>query len=152
MQVGVVDASSDINGVIAAIGLDVGIGEGIADLKAVFTLTTEERRLDSWTSEANRIVVLVAVQLDAGESKGIEFKTVSAFSTKQSGTSSNAGDLEFAKNVSLPSPPTRDELAYCEPMLSAPVPALINWSASDPIRVSPVSDPEIVLLRVAIRD
>ena len=46
---GVFNASGDINGVIAAVGLDVGVCEGIANLKAVFPLTTEERRLDSWT-------------------------------------------------------------------------------------------------------
>ena len=49
MQEGVFNASSDINGVIAAIGLDVGTGEGIADLKAVFPLTTKDetsRQLD----------------------------------------------------------------------------------------------------------
>ena len=36
------------------------------------------------------------------------------------------GTLELAKKVSLPSLPTRDELANCEPMLSAPVPALME--------------------------
>ena len=63
MQEGVFNTSSDINSVIAAIGLDVRACKGIADLKAVFTLTTEERRLDSRTCQTNRVVVLVAVQL-----------------------------------------------------------------------------------------
>ena len=56
------------------------------------------------------------------------------------------GTLEFAKNVSFPPFPTRDELAYWEPMLSAAVPPRMSWSDSVPMRVSPVSDPEIVLL------
>ena len=152
MKESVVNTSSDIDGVIAAVGLDVGAGEGIPDLKAVFTLTTEERRLDSWASEADRVVVLVGIQLDAGEPIGVELKAVSTSTTFRVEPTPTPGTLVFAKKVSLPSLPTREELAYCEPMLSAPVPALINWSDSVPIRVSPVSDPEIVLLRVAIRD
>ena len=93
----VFNTSSDINGVIAAVGLDIGAGEGIANLKAVFPLTTEERRLDSRSSQADRVVVLVAVQLDAGEPVGIELKAVCARSTFQSGTNTNTRNLGVSK-------------------------------------------------------
>ena len=56
MQEGVLDTGSDINCVITAIGLDIRAGEGISNLKAVFTLTTKERRLYSRT--VRRIVSL----------------------------------------------------------------------------------------------
>ena len=64
MQEGVINTSGDINSVVTAVGLHIGVCEGIANLKAVFPATTVERRLDSWT-KANRVVVLIPVQLDA---------------------------------------------------------------------------------------
>ena len=68
----------DINGVIAAVGLDVRVGEGVANLKAVITLATEEGRLDSRPCQANRVVLLIPVQVDAGEPVRVELKTVCA--------------------------------------------------------------------------
>ena len=62
MQVCSVNFRRYINSVIATIALEVRIGEGIADLEAVFPFTTVERRLDSRTRKADRIVVLVAIQ------------------------------------------------------------------------------------------
>ena len=50
MQEGVFDTSSDIDGVITAVGLDVRVSEGIANLNAVFALTTEDGRVNSWSS------------------------------------------------------------------------------------------------------
>ena len=84
MQEGVFDTSSDVNRVVTAIRLDIGTCEGIANLKAVFTLATEEGRLDSWTCQANRVVVLVGIQLNAGEPERVELETVGTRSTKKS--------------------------------------------------------------------
>ena len=56
----------------------IRIGEGIADLNAVFPLATVDGRLNSRSSQANCVVVLVAVQLDTCESVGIELKAVCA--------------------------------------------------------------------------
>ena len=102
MQEGVLDTGSDINCVITAIGLDIRAGEGISNLKAVFTLTTKERRLNSRTCQADRVVVLVAVQLDAGQSIGIELKAVRTSTTFQGGANSNSWNLGIRKKGVVP--------------------------------------------------
>ena len=53
--------------------------------------------------------------------------------------------------LSFPALPTRQLKLKLVEMLSFPVPALMNWFGAVPIRVSPVFEPVIVLLKVAIR-
>ena len=97
MQISVLNAGGDINGVIAAVRFDVRAGEGIANLKAVFPLTTVKRRLNSWSGQANRVVFLIAVQLDAGQPIRVELETVCTGATQQSGTNSNARNFGVGK-------------------------------------------------------
>ena len=112
MQVCSVNFRRYINSVIATIALEVRIGEGIADLEAVFPFTTVERRLDSRTRKADRIVVLVAVQGNAGQPVRVELEAVRTQTTSRVEPTPTPGTLELAKKVSFPSLPSREELEY----------------------------------------
>ena len=98
--------------------------------------------------KADRVVVLLAVQLDACESIGVELEAIAPeppFMVEPTPTQ----EPEFAKNVVALAADEEELVLGAD--ATAPVPALISWSDSAPIRVSPVSDPEISS-RVAIRD
>ena len=70
MQESIVNASGDIDSVIAAVCLNIRIGEGIANLKAVFPLATKMKTSQQSVQSGGLNRCLVAIQIDTGQPEG----------------------------------------------------------------------------------
>ena len=76
MQICTSDTSSDIYCVVAAVRLDMSIGQRVAQLEAVLSLAPINARVDDRSDQTDRVVVLIGVQLDTRQAVSAEVKTV----------------------------------------------------------------------------
>ena len=76
MQIGAGDTSSDIDRVVSAVCLDIGIRQRVAQLKAVLSFAPVDARIGDRSDQANRVVVLVTEQLNTRQAVSAEVETV----------------------------------------------------------------------------
>ena len=86
---------------------------------------------------------MIGIQLDTGESIGVELEAVRSIPTHKSRSGADTGDLGVREEGVVTVATYQRGAVVLGTMLSAPVPAEINWSDSVPIR-------PVRVLRVAI--
>ena len=76
MQVRASNTGSDVDSVVAAIRLEIGIRQRVAQLKAVLSLASINARINDRSGQADRVVVLITEQLNVQSGCRCQIKTV----------------------------------------------------------------------------